>query len=184
MPIFKPELIDKILAGQKTQTRRPVKPGDMGQWQHCLACEWVNRNGRRHWEVGKDYALVPGRGKHSIYARLRFDGTYEWQTTQPGGNGGEQWKPMRIRITRIRQEDARDITHADALAEGFQAQHEFLAVWCDFYDGKAHALECFEYNDTDWRQNVVSVDLGRLRQRPDALYQCWALDFELVEVTP
>lgn len=51
--IFKPELVEKILAGRKWQTRRPVKPN-----QGCRYCP------------GRTYAVQPGRGKKGV-ARIK-----------------------------------------------------------------------------------------------------------------
>jgi hypothetical protein len=48
--IFRPKLVAKIFAGQKTQTRRPVKSGE-------LHCPYV---------VGKRYAVQPGAGKQAV----------------------------------------------------------------------------------------------------------------------
>ena len=57
---------------------------------------------RTKYAVGKDYAAQPGRGKKSV---------------------------ARIRITGIRSEPVGDITHADAVAEGFTSIVEFLLTW-------------------------------------------------------
>lgn len=48
--IFKPELVEKILAGEKTETRRLEK---LGQTQ----CRYVS---------GRDYALQPGRTRRAV----------------------------------------------------------------------------------------------------------------------
>lgn len=48
--IFKPQLVRKILEGKKTQTRRPVKPGE-------LECRY---------RPGRSYALQSGRGRPAI----------------------------------------------------------------------------------------------------------------------
>lgn len=45
--IFRPELARKIIRGEKTMTRRPIKPGE----KHC------------RYREGRDYAVQPGRGK-------------------------------------------------------------------------------------------------------------------------
>lgn len=50
--IFRPELIEKILAGEKTQTRRPVK-GEAG------------RRGQCRYRPGRRYGVQPGRGEKS-----------------------------------------------------------------------------------------------------------------------
>jgi hypothetical protein len=52
--IFKPELVEKILAGEKTETRRPVKYDADGRVVPC------------RYTVGKDYAVQPGRTKPGI----------------------------------------------------------------------------------------------------------------------
>lgn len=52
--IFRPDMIEPILAGRKTQTRRPAPVGT-----EC------------RYKVGQDYAVQPGRSKRSI-ARIRI----------------------------------------------------------------------------------------------------------------
>lgn len=44
--IFRPELARKIIRGEKTMTRRPIKPGE-------TTCRY---------RPGRDYAVQPGRG--------------------------------------------------------------------------------------------------------------------------
>lgn len=51
--IFKPELVDLIRRGLKTETRRPVKPGQ--------PCRYV---------AGRTYAVQPGRGQCGV-CRIR-----------------------------------------------------------------------------------------------------------------
>jgi hypothetical protein len=48
--IFRAELAQKVKRGMKTQTRRPIKPGE-------TACRY---------EEGKNYAVQPGRGRKAI----------------------------------------------------------------------------------------------------------------------
>jgi hypothetical protein len=48
--IFRPELAEKVLAGEKTETRRPVKDGQ-------AECRYA---------PGRDYAVQPGRTKRAI----------------------------------------------------------------------------------------------------------------------
>lgn len=54
--IFRRELVEKILAGEKTETRRKVKPGET----EC------------RYKVGKTYAAQPGRGMKGV-ARIRIE---------------------------------------------------------------------------------------------------------------
>lgn len=56
---FRPELVEKILTGAKTQTRRVVSPNERSPW-------FIGECGLR---VGQDYAVCPGRGKTQV-ARL------------------------------------------------------------------------------------------------------------------
>lgn len=110
---FKPELVEKILIGEKVQTRRPVKDGD----QHLPRNKdphgpiGIYRNKRLMWEVGRTYAVQPGRGKKSV---------------------------GRIELLKIQREDVRTINHQDAIAEGFGdnpiPRLGFLDVWREFYD--------------------------------------------------
>lgn len=52
--IFRPELARKIARGEKTMTRRPIKPGE----KHC------------RYREGRDYAVQPGRGKPAAFRIL------------------------------------------------------------------------------------------------------------------
>lgn len=96
----------QVLAGEKTQTRRVVKPGDE-RWPLAEfstgAISQVRRNGRCLWKVGRVYSVQPGQGKCEV---------------------------ARIRITAIRYcERAGDISEVDARAEGFATVEEFRAVY-------------------------------------------------------
>ena len=53
---FRPELAEKVMVGEKTVTRRLVSDNPRSPWfrQRCSL------------EVGKDYAVCPGRGTHAI----------------------------------------------------------------------------------------------------------------------
>jgi hypothetical protein len=51
--IFRPQLVARILAGDKTQTRRPVRPGDPCRYR-----------------TDRTYAVQPGRTKRGV-ARVR-----------------------------------------------------------------------------------------------------------------
>jgi hypothetical protein len=121
---FAQNLIEKILAGEKTQTRRPVKPADRfdwlgqnGKYYPCLVSEFrtglhvyrIYRNHRLLWQVGKTYAICPGRGKPQI---------------------------ARFRILHISMEDVRLISDGDVRREGFKYHTDFWDVWQQFYSKK------------------------------------------------
>lgn len=83
--IFRPEIVEKILAGEKTETRRVVKEG-----KPCP------------YKVGRDYAVQRGR-------------------TKPG--------VARIRVLEVRREHLGQMTHYEALREGFSGTGEFFRYW-------------------------------------------------------
>lgn len=58
-----------LIPDRKWQTRRPVKPGEyaiMSIADPTKIFSVIGANGRLKWQVGKDYAVQPGRGKKSI----------------------------------------------------------------------------------------------------------------------
>lgn len=106
--LFRPELIEKILSGQKTETRRVVRPHEFwcAGWRagggHLSIC--IERNGkiRTKWQEGKTYAAQPGRGKPAV---------------------------ARIRLLRIGREALHDITGPAVGREGFSYLADFVKAW-------------------------------------------------------
>ena len=86
--IFSPLLADKVMSGEKTVTRRPVK----GE----AACRY---------QVGRTYAVQPGRGKKSI---------------------------GRIAISSVHKEPLGNATR-EARAEGFHDFDAFRNYWAGLY---------------------------------------------------
>jgi hypothetical protein len=147
---FKKELAELVMAGTKTQTRRPVKEGDsFHKGPDIWSNQEVHRN-RLLWHKGGIYAVQPGRGKPGI---------------------------GHIQITNIKIEDVRNISHEDVLAEGFESRSEFLHVWCTFYDFKARGDQT-DYLIWERSQSLYSVH-DWLKTRPDELYQAYAISFKL-----
>lgn len=105
---FKPELAQKILTGEKTQTRRIVKPGERFV-DYLPGGKVVFTEKRTKWAVGQTYAIQPGRGKAAI---------------------------GRFKLLDIRRERVQDITEQDAIAEGFGSISEFFGVF-ESINGKA-----------------------------------------------
>lgn len=112
--LFKPDLIELILAGKKRQTRRPVQDGERligfrpgTHYRNCVVKQYPDGTVRLKWKVGNTYAVQPV-GKPQV---------------------------ARIRILHIYcQDDVRTITHEDVIGEGFHSKIEFLDTWCQFYD--------------------------------------------------
>lgn len=157
--------VDEILSGQKTQTRRVVKPGE-GMYEASLA---LTAAGNVKWAVGKTYAVVPKRGMPGVWwtdqygisgeiltpksRRLLSEAKYPISRLVEKG-----WHPLRIRITAIRQERLQDITEADAKAEGVAD----VAAYCELWE---------------------SINGKTPGARWDANPMVWVLTFEVVRET-
>lgn len=174
--LFKEELAQKILTGEKTQTRRPIKPGEQLVERDGLKTV-LTAGGRVKYQVGRDYAVQYGRGKpcrwYGPSYLLSWD-AYQFNVEQNGEYAEtifrqSGFRPMRIVVTDIREEDVREINLHDSIQEGFFDEINFLETWCEFYDLTA-------LNHPYWFEKY------RLEARPDHLYQGFAYTFELVEV--
>lgn len=177
--IFKPELIDAILAGRKTQTRRLVKPGEYlicadsyGEgYGDGPAIEVTSLRDRpdkyemtnySKWVVGRTYAVVPKRGKPGVWWSDLYLGSVSHPLVIEKPDAATQayrietgWRPLRIRIVAIRREHLQDITEADAKAEGVSSKGEYAKLWNRINKRKG----------TRWSDNPL----------------VWALTFEVVK---
>ena len=91
--------LDKVICGEKSQTRRLVKSGES---LDSTGNRVTLRNNRTLYEIGKTYAVQPNRGKKAV---------------------------ARIRLTAVRREPVAVISEKDARAEGFTSSEEFLTTW-------------------------------------------------------
>jgi hypothetical protein len=173
---FSKDLIKKVLDGTKTMTRRPYKEGDHVRDETCSAVYTIK--GRLRWAVGQRRAVQPGRGKNAVgyieITRLRYDG------------------------------DVRDISAADARAEGFETPLDFIAFWVSLYDDKVR-LE--KHDKGRWsllitnqgkltKGSHVTVNIKQVtvevtakaaqiiellkRHRPEKKYRAWVSEFRRV----
>lgn len=193
--LFKKELIEQIVKGRKTQTRRPVKDGewldslDWGVRLHSRTTKLPTSKGRMKVRIGKDYSVCGGRGWPCTLWKPESGEIY-----YPSGERDSQhfvmcngYVPLRILITDIRREDVRGISSEDAEAEGFRSEAEFLLTWCGFYDKRIRGLV-----QTDgvvlWvdgagvpcASDVVDFGGWLITTRPAELYQAWAYTFEVL----
>lgn len=92
----------QVVDGTKTQTRRPVKSLERAIRNSAGDIQSVVRLVQPRYSVGQVFAVVPVSG-HDAATRV-----------------------ADIEVTAIRREDARQISEADARAEGFPAAAEFI----------------------------------------------------------
>lgn len=156
--LFSARLVRAILAGRKTQTRRVIKPS----WSRRFDLE--NEADRVHAAAQSPYGFAGDRLWVREAFRLRRDQDHlppsqDWwnsgawyeadRTEEPSGCGGGMGKlrpsifmprwasRITLEITDVRVERLRDISEADAVAEGFEG------VPCDHVNpGFAGCTDC------------------------------------------
>jgi hypothetical protein len=121
--------LESVLSGAKTQTRRLVKAGESLTADGTCICA---ASGRKLYQVGRTYAVQPGRGKRAV---------------------------ARIRIVGLRHESLGDISAEDARAEGFSSPSAFLEAWRAIHGARtslsaevwiiAFRLECLVANELE-----------------------------------
>lgn len=98
--------LEQVLSGEKTETIRPVKPGDVAVVGDDGKIEAVVGNGRDKYRVGKTYAVVPARGKPQV---------------------------ARIRLLGIQRRKVSETTLKEAKLEGSASVEDFFKVWREAY---------------------------------------------------
>ena len=180
--------IQEIIDGTKTQTRRIVKPGerflfDDDDHEHIV----LDPNNRLKWQVGRDYAVSPGRGLPGVLWQPGYNTYYMrhegiWIPSMWKGDiyvpdytryelERKGWEPLRIVITAIRREALQDISPEDVRAEG---------IWCDVdHDPLDIGFSRDLHNQDVYRQlwNDINTRKGtRWEDNPDV----WVIEFEVV----
>lgn len=189
--LFKPQLIDKIVTGGKTQTRRPFNEGE---YLKSVAGKmtWFTAKGRIKYQVGKTYAVQPGRGLATVrwHPALKvtiMSDAFELVLAHTGTTLTEGFEPLRIHVLDIFTEDVREISCEDALAEGFTKQAEFMATWCNFYDKRHAGAEVMPDKTVLWvdahgnpyADDVVDFPEWLMLNRPSKPYRGGAIKFEI-----
>ena len=181
---FKKELVDKIILGEKTETRRPIKPLERFVIRDGLRTV-LTASGRIKLQFGRDYAITYGRGKPCRLWHpercdlLDYEGYLDILSVgNPQSSlAGMGYKKLRIVITDIHVEDVRYISFEDSVAEGFVNELGFWDVWCGFYD--TFALKRIKSTDRSWELWTSVKEY--LLTRPNDLYQAFAYTFKVKE---
>lgn len=110
-----------VISGGKTQTRRPVKRGDMVRedgkdyttrdYHKATKVAEVIRHGRVQYAVGREYGVQTARGQRSV-ARIRL---------------------LSIEFVPV----VRAISAEDVKAEGFGSPQQFLKLWRHMHGPRA-----------------------------------------------
>jgi hypothetical protein len=181
-----PELAYQIALGNKTQTRRPRKPGDK-----LIAIDGIKRvvsaSGKLKHAVGSIRTVQYAYGKPCRWWHpeerhlLTFDGYLlhinHWENNALGIDyedvlSREGFERLLIEITDIHAEDVRDISAEDAIAEACDgnSRYGFLKKWSSFYD--ATVLSQHDPLDTSTLFKV-------LKSRPAKKYDGFAYTFRI-----
>jgi hypothetical protein len=190
----------KVLSGEKTQTRQLVKAkpkgvtvgtyydfeiltadpvwfedGTVKEFDKRVITIYTRQTG---W-VHADYCIEPDEDVTRI--KWQVGRTYAVQPSRTSK------AVARIRITDIRREDVRTISAEDAHAEGFgtdpcySAQFAFLETWIFMHDKELWRKLPRDAVMPGWRLAQIPDPVSRLQSRPAALYDAWVLDFEVVK---
>lgn len=123
--LFSGDMVNAILAGRKTQTRRRIKP---------QAVEHSHANG--FWSE-KKLSMAPYQVRDTLYVRETWrqspEGAYFYRADMDDNES--KWKPsihmpkraarLFLEVTSVRAERLRDITEKDAISEGCGTNEEY-----------------------------------------------------------
>ncbi len=217
--------IQEIVEGKKTATRRVCKPPKFTGMGVPIGGEYAidvdgdkvidhlgnrlsdkpihavytitARGDRLKGQVGRDYAVQPGRGKPGVFVNFNhpcygydiWDGTdpvhtdkglIDWREFAPR----QGYQPLRIRLLEIRREPLQAISEEDAVAEGCEA---IECDWChNPLKGEPPGFGCPYCNGIGIITFAIEVysELWETINGPkswDVNPVVWALTFEVVQ---
>lgn len=154
----------QVMDGSKSLTSRIVKSepdgtsvrGEMLQFPTGIPTI-VRGNGIKwctKWQVGKTYAVQPGRGKPAI---------------------------GHIQLLTIRQYDVRDITADEARREGFNSEYGFWIVWTAIHLPKKYAFKPISISQIASYKELLEDCRYQLHHIGcDEKFRAWQLEFKLI----
>ena len=215
--LFNTEMVQAILEGRKTVTRRLVKPKykkDEGGFQVCTNKATGERWIEKHdWDEGSfdnpRYVNPPYRKGDILYVRetwmgtgARFyykaDGKHHKLDNLIGDKPFFKWKPsihmpknlarIFLKVTDVRVERLKDITEAEAKAEGIRSyflHKEHGGEWREFKyffmgaDWSAHQTRKKAFANL-WNSTIKKQDLDRYGWESNPWV--WVYEFERIEI--
>ena len=149
--LFKPEMIEQILNGTKCQTRRLVKEKErLSLFESGTVVQGYGQ--RIKWQVGKKYAVCPGRGKSQVWYCPKCKTCYPVKGIVDDHRYclvcQQYLKSLFIELTGIRKELLLDISEKDAEREGFDCSWDFLCKFSEINKNKTIGLN--HYNPDVW----------------------------------
>jgi len=185
--IFSTQMVKAILAGNKTQTRRPINPQPVGKF---LKPPFKPGDVLYVKETWATYTDSSGTG-YMYAAEPMFDGC------EPGDIDWKWRSPMFmpqsaarifLKVTDVRAERLREISEDDAMKEGFQSTAtEFggCAVYANKYE-KALDIECPDgCNCLNSRENFAGLWDASYAKKPEFQWDkspyVWVIAFERTE---
>lgn len=199
--LFSTDMVQAILSGRKTQTRRIVKPqpDENGasfmanaplDWEQTYKEEWKPWK----WDTHEGETIAKhcpyGMVGDVLWVRESFreiaEGMYQYKSTYPNKEGQavkQGWKPsihmpkdaarIWLRITGVRMERLQDITEADARQEGVKESD--LGFYQDYLMGNNTAC------------NTAKESFESLWQAINGNWQhnpwVWVISFEVLSTT-
>jgi len=106
------------------------------------------------YQIGHEYGIQPQRGHISV---------------------------AHIRVLSIGREDVRQISSADARAEGFDDEIGFWRVWCEMHDKSFLFSSDQSGRFVELTRKPITRLRNELMQRPAKHYDAWILTFSLAK---
>ncbi|MDR3003653.1 MAG: hypothetical protein LBV14_05405 [Acidovorax sp.] len=186
--MFKAPLVRAVLSGQKTQTRRSVKPQPAPNHPHDGGTVWVPKDGLHipvgsvgHLSVKEKMGISCPMGQlgDRIYVRETF-APYErdcFYRADSGSAAMDPWKPaihmpkalarIWLEVTGVRVERLQQITEADCIAEGALGGHGAIPGYQYSATPLEHFRHIWESTGGDWAANPW----------------VWIIDFRVLSIT-
>lgn len=177
--------IDKVLSGEKTQTRRLVKVGEFAANQYGLWIPDLKEWHRRFADLLTG-EYVDNRARIVVKIPPARD-KYVVQNSYAVQSGRGQTAIARMRIIDINREDVRNISDKDVQAEGFENPYHFWETWTAMHDKRANSHLLCDLHRRDyvtwgaWAMDYSHQWCEYMSGRPAEQYDAWALTFELAQ---